>query len=428
GTASAAIVGNDVCITYTPNTGFNGIDSVCVVVCDGAGACDSAVLVINVIPANDPPIVPDSTVTIPEDSTITVCLPITDVDGPTPFTLGSIGCFTNGTATAAIVGNDVCITYTPDAGFSSIDSVCVTVCDGAGLCDSAVLVINVIPDNNNPPFIPDTSVTINQDSTITICVPFTDADGVEPYTATVGCVDNGTAIVVVNGMEVCVTYTPNPGFTGMDTACVTICDSAGACSTGDIIITVLPLNKPPFVPDTAIIINQDTTITICLPITDEDGVEPYSVTVGCASDGIASAEIIGMEVCITYTPNFGYNGMDSLCITVCDSAGACYTSWVVITIEPIKLFIPSGFSPDGDGVNDYFVITDLNHYPNNHIWIYNRWGNLIYDKKPYDNTWDGKRNVNGITYGEDLPEGTYFYLLDLGNNTPGYQGYVIIKR
>ena len=92
------------------------------------------------------------------------------------------------------------------------------------------------------------------------------------------------------------------------------------------------------------------------------------------------------------------------------------------------LFIPEGFSPNGDGVNDLFVIRGLNDYPLNKIRILNRWGNLVYEKETYDNTWDGTSN-QGISYGGDqLPEGTYFYILDTGDGQKAKTGFIYLNR
>jgi uncharacterized repeat protein (TIGR01451 family)/gliding motility-associated-like protein len=127
------------------------------------------------------------------------------------------------------------------------------------------------------------------------------------------------------------------------------------------------------------------------------------------------------------TPTFYSLGTNYVVWTVTDASGNTATCTQTV-MAPERLFIPSGFSPDGDGVNDYFEITGIGNYPKSHLWVYNRWGNLMYDKHPYDNTWDGKLNVNGLIFGDELPEGTYFYILDLGDNSSQYQGYVVIKR
>lgn len=94
--------------------------------------------------------------------------------------------------------------------------------------------------------------------------------------------------------------------------------------------------------------------------------------------------------------------------------------------------IPSGFSPNGDGVNDYFVIPGLEDpsaYPNNSLMIFNRWGGKVYELQPYNNTWGGQTNVKNVFGGEEfLPTGTYFYIFDLGIGTKPVTGYIHLKR
>jgi gliding motility-associated-like protein len=92
------------------------------------------------------------------------------------------------------------------------------------------------------------------------------------------------------------------------------------------------------------------------------------------------------------------------------------------------LFVPDGFSPNNDGVNDLFVIRGLQDYPENEVSIINRWGNVVYRKKQYDNTWDGTSN-QGISYGgHELPEGTYFYIVEPGNGRKALKGYLYLNR
>jgi gliding motility-associated-like protein len=93
---------------------------------------------------------------------------------------------------------------------------------------------------------------------------------------------------------------------------------------------------------------------------------------------------------------------------------------------PDDLFIPEGFSPNGDGVNDRFVIRGLGNYPANSLEIYNRWGNLVYKAEPYDNSWDGSNHFGLTIQGNQLPEGTYFYLLNLGDGSKVIRGYIYL--
>jgi gliding motility-associated-like protein/uncharacterized repeat protein (TIGR01451 family) len=95
---------------------------------------------------------------------------------------------------------------------------------------------------------------------------------------------------------------------------------------------------------------------------------------------------------------------------------------------PADFFIPEGFSPNGDGINDLFIIRGIFYFPENSIVIFNRWGNKVYEADPYINTWDG-RSIRGLRVGGDeLPTGTYFYVLDLGDGTPVFKGTIYLNR
>jgi gliding motility-associated-like protein len=91
-------------------------------------------------------------------------------------------------------------------------------------------------------------------------------------------------------------------------------------------------------------------------------------------------------------------------------------------------FIPEGFSPNGDGINDLFVIRGILYYPANTFVIFNRWGNKVYEASPYQNTWDGKSTMGLRVGGDDLPIGTYFYVLDLGDGSDIYKGTIYLNR
>lgn len=86
------------------------------------------------------------------------------------------------------------------------------------------------------------------------------------------------------------------------------------------------------------------------------------------------------------------------------------------TIEVIAIpfgIIPELVSPNGDGKNERFEIKGLEQFPNSDLEIYNRWGNKVYGKAPYDNSFDGTANFKSVS--GKLPTGTYFYILHLGD-------------
>jgi len=86
------------------------------------------------------------------------------------------------------------------------------------------------------------------------------------------------------------------------------------------------------------------------------------------------------------------------------------TEYDSVTISVIPLvFIPSGFSPNGDGVNDIWQLDYLFYYPEIEVSVYTRWGELLFHSKGYENPWDG-------TYkGKDMPAGTYYYVILLND-------------
>jgi gliding motility-associated-like protein len=99
-----------------------------------------------------------------------------------------------------------------------------------------------------------------------------------------------------------------------------------------------------------------------------------------------------------------------------------------LDIRPIELFIPEGFSPDGDGLYDFFVIKGLNGRRIN-ITIFNRWGDKVYEKDNYDNSWDGRSNVNALSFGQGrLPESTYYYVVEFQDGEKAVKtGFVVLK-
>ncbi len=100
---------------------------------------------------------------------------------------------------------------------------------------------------------------------------------------------------------------------------------------------------------------------------------------------------------------------------------------VIVTIDlclsDITDDVPQIITPNNDGFNDFWTVSNVDYFENNSVEIFNRWGSLVYKASPYDNTWDGKNNK-----GNDLPDGTFFYILNLGNGSAPRTGFIIIHR
>ena len=128
---------------------------------------------------------------------------------------------------------------------------------------------------------------------------------------------------------------------------------------------------------------------------------------------------------VTYTPNAGFSGRDSLSYSICSDACSelCDNATIVILVDD-ELFIPSGFTPNGDGLNDAFVIPTLNNIVSNNseLIVVNRWNDVVFEANPYVNDWKGTRN------GKPLPAGTYFYTFQLSKDDEVLSGKVTIVR
>ena len=87
------------------------------------------------------------------------------------------------------------------------------------------------------------------------------------------------------------------------------------------------------------------------------------------------------------------------------------------------LVMPTGFTPNGDGSNDVFFIRGLDAYPTNQLVIVNRWGNRVFERVNYRNDWDGESIQGG-----QLPNGTYFAILEVSDGERTLQGYIDLRR
>jgi gliding motility-associated-like protein len=181
-------------------------------------------------------------------------------------------------------------------------------------------------------------------------------------------------------------------------------------------------------------IDQDTVVVTAnaLPVVDAG---PF-VSIPL----LATAQIGGNPTCatgVTYTwsPGLtlnnpaGTNPVTSTTITtiftvtVTDANGCFNSDTVTVFVYP-EIKIPNGFSPNGDGKNDAWIIDNIQQFPDNEVEVYNRWGEQLFYSRGYAVPFDGRYK------GKPLPVGTYYYVIKLNdtNNTPAYTGPLTIFR
>lgn len=136
----------------------------------------------------------------------------------------------------------------------------------------------------------------------------------------------------------------------------------------------------------------------------------------------------------SYEITSALNSHQGLYILTAQSPNGCKADTsVFLTVKPCGIDISGAISPNGDGKNDNFVIDGIEGYPNTEVWIYNRWGTEVYHSDDYQNNWKGTSQSSLNIGGNQLPEGTYYYIIKLGgkegvpNAGEEYTGYVYIK-
>lgn len=88
----------------------------------------------------------------------------------------------------------------------------------------------------------------------------------------------------------------------------------------------------------------------------------------------------------------------------CDTLNYPFTLREKVECDTSGIYLPNAFSPNGDGLNDAFEIVNLP--AQNELQVFNRWGGMVFQAKPYQNNWQGTDPAGG-----DLPGGVYVYVL-----------------
>jgi gliding motility-associated-like protein len=202
------------------------------------------------------------------------------------------------------------------------------------------------------------------------------------------------------------TVAPSVAWSGLD------CDNDGLLNGEELTIGTDPTNPDTDgdgVLDGIEVHDQTNPIDPCQYIFANQTVAPSAewATIDCDGDGLTNGEEVT-------------NGNDPS--DPCDPLTEGANCNVDITI-------PEAFSPDGDGTNDTFVIEGIEYFDQNEIVIFNRWGSEVFRMSPYNNSWNGTSQSAMNIGGDELPTGTYFYLLDTKTEKYGViKGYVYLKR
>ncbi len=439
-------------IVYTPDANFVGNDTITYQVCDNGtpSLCVMGIIVISVTPINTLPVINTSPIiqTISEDGGSAII----DVPGNTTNTDGDVlttSLVKNPAHGVVSVDSNGKLIYTSNANFNGNDTITYQVCDNGTpqLCATGVSIIIVTPVNDPPALITVVlTETIPENSgAITIDIPSNtvNVDGDILSTSIVTDHKHGTASIGNDGKII---YTPDPDFVGNDTISYQVCDNGvpSLCVSGSIIITVTNTNHPPVVGEIDKTTIEDQNVSFALTdflskFSDTDNKDTLVKIrfVSLPLHGVV--QLNGSEIIVdqdisyndlnklVFVPEKGYYGEVEFLWEASDGKEyVLVPAYVKITITQQEVFIPEGFSPNGDGVNDNFVIKGADKYIIK-LKVFNRWGNLVYESNYYQNDWQGNSNV-GVSLSKKLPDGTYYYIIDLQNGEKPKLGYITIKR
>ncbi len=252
----------------------------------------------------------------------------------------------------------------------------VTVCGDTVAQDATILIYNV--DSLQVMTTPDTIVCNNE----FFLLEASASEGVGPYdySWSTGSV-SPTALANVQGTE---TYT------------LTVSDACGNQIEDSVtLITPDPLSITLVGGEYCV----DDTIVLT-PILS-GGIPTYDITWN-GTGNIAIDQSSG-----TATVTNASSGIFELSMT--DYCGLSTTEYATVTVEVCDITVPNVMTPNGDGQNDYLVIEGMDYHPNSQIFVYNRWGKLVYKSENYQNDWDGTHYKSGKT----LADGVYYYVLEL---------------
>ncbi|MEM9342041.1 MAG: Ig-like domain-containing protein [Pseudomonadota bacterium] len=326
--ANGSVVIDGTSVVYTPDAGFEGVDTFTYTISDGNGGEDTATVEVTVDaePNTAPDAVNDTAGTGFETPvTISVLANDTDDDGDAL----SITDVTQG-ANGSVVIDGASVVYTPDAGFEGDDSFTYTISDGNGGTDTATVAVTVDAAPNTAPDAVNDMAGTGFETPVTVNVLANDTDDDGDTLSVSGVTQGANGSVMIDGTSV--VYTPDAGFSGDDSFTYTISDGNGGTDTATVAVTVdaEPNTAPDAVDDTARTgFQTPLTVAVLANDSDEDG-DALSIT-GVTQGANGSVVIDGASV--VYTPDAGFEGDDSFTYTISDGNGGTDTATVSVTVD-----------------------------------------------------------------------------------------------
>ncbi|MEO1053855.1 MAG: gliding motility-associated C-terminal domain-containing protein [Bacteroidota bacterium] len=211
------------------------------------------------------------------------------------------------------------------------------------------------------------------------------------------------------------------------------------CNTSTVVLRIIEVIElfPPTADNDEATVDQAGNIVINLidGDTDSDGtIDPMSIAI--VQTPLNGTITNNNDGTVTYMHDGSDVDSDSFSYTVRDNDSLLSNEAIVsidIFIEPepqpepvIEIF--NAVSPNGDERNDFFEIRNIELFQNNSLMIFNRWGDRVYEATGYNNDTVRFEGISNVGNGNELPDGTYFYQLNLGDGSDVREGFLVLRR
>ena len=324
---TAAMSGDNV--LYTPSSGWTGTDTFTYTANDGTEDSSSATVTVTVAAAGVPVAVNDTGAGAENANNININVLSNDTDSDGgSLTITNLTQPSNGSV--AIKPQNNTVNYTPNSGFTGVDTFTYTANDGTSDSSVVTVTVTVAAANNAPVAVNDTASTVEDVAVnISVLANDTDADGDSLTVANLTQPTNGSVTVSSNNK---VDYTPNSGFIGVDTFTYTANDGTDDSNVATVTVTVTAAGAPVAVNDTASGVENANKITIDVLQNDSDPEgDPLTVTnLTQPSNGTATVK---PNKTVEYVPNSGFFGQDTFTYTANDGTDDSSVATVTVTVS-----------------------------------------------------------------------------------------------
>jgi large repetitive protein len=279
---------------------------------------------------NPPPVAVNDTATTNEDTPVLIAVLPNDRD-PDGDPLSVISAVT-AVGQALVVGNQ--IQYTPPANFNGTATITYTISDGQGGTATATVTVTVNPVNDAPVATPIAPRNTVDGATISVPVAgnFSDVDGDALSFAATGLPPGLTINPATGLITGVIDKAASQTNGGVYTVLVTVSDGKGGTVTQTITFTVT--NPPPVAANDTASTPEDTPVTIPVLANDRDpDGDPLTVTSASALNGTV---VVNPDGTVTYTPNPGFNGTDTITYEISDGNGGTSLATVTVSVASVN--------------------------------------------------------------------------------------------